>query len=53
MNHEGSTDEEMQEMIVQCMGGLFKTFGQAFLEVYQQTPLAEHYISWLVQLTLP
>jgi HEAT repeat protein len=53
MNHEGSTDEEMQEMIVQCMGGFFKTFGQAFLEVYQQTPLAEHYISWLVQLTLP
>ena len=36
---EGQADEEMQEMIVQCMGGFFKTFGNAFYEVFQQTPL--------------
>ena len=30
---EGQTDEEMQEMIVQCMGGFFKAFGAQFLQV--------------------
>ena len=34
-------------MIVQCMGGFFKTFGPSFLALYQQTQLAEHYMTWL------
>ena len=49
MLQEGETDQEMQEMIVQCMGGFFKTFGEAFLGPYQTTPLAEHYMTWLVR----
>merc|ERR1740130_1510989 len=41
LQQEGQTDEEMQEMIVQCMGGFFKAFGADFLQVYLSTPLAE------------
>ena len=49
MQQEGETDQEMQEMIVQCMGGYLKTFKSGFLGLYNQTPLAEHYMSWLVR----
>lgn len=48
MLQEGETDQEMQEMIVQCMGGFFKTFGPEFLALFQETPLAQHYLTWLV-----
>ena len=49
MLQEGETDHELQEMIVQCMGGFFKTFGVQFLALFQETPLAQHYLSWLVR----
>ena len=48
MMQEGETDQEMQEMIVQCMGGFFKTFGPEFLALFQETHLAQHYLAWLV-----
>ena len=53
MQQEGETDQEMQEMIVQCMGGYLKTFKSGFLGLYNQTPLAEHYMSWLVRGAFP
>ena len=48
---EGQTDDEMQEMIVQCLGGFFKTFGQSFFVEYQQTALHQTFMGWLVSTT--
>jgi hypothetical protein len=45
------TDQELQEMIVQCMGGFFKVFGSEFLHVYTSSPVAKTYMSWLVRPT--
>jgi hypothetical protein len=44
----GETDQEMQETIVLCMGGFFKTFGAEFFAVFQQTGVAQHCLTWLV-----